>query len=756
MATSTATSTKSLIESLTKVKEDLTCSVCLDIYTDPKSLPCLHAFCHKCLDDLPKEKKPTGKRDLQCECDTFQHYITCPTCRRQEELPAEGVDCFPKAYYLNNLRDVYNLLKKIADPQQVTCDNCDDGNAEVVGCCKDCNKLLCQKCIDMHKNWKDFRDHVIKDLDNVRVDSTHQLFSAAKIYCSKLNHTKSLKYYCATCDEAICGECVLLGHASHKYDLIANCFDEHRASINNEVYSVSRRVESIQSSLVEFKKNEKTIVEKGEEVKTEIRAIVAEMMRLIRESEERLIGEVDAVTAAKQQVLKEQVELVKADLNTVKKCESYVKDSLNLATQQQIMLHKKQMMERMSQVLEQVEVRKINSVVIANLQLVKDDNVLKSLKHIGDNVLYSSTAVSDCKVKLISCIEHLPETKIAFQLSIEALDLSLLSVKVSSLQCSLTPAGKDDPIPTTIAATTHPGVYRILCKTSTRGTHTVKVQVHDVQLEDTSLVISFNPYSDKIHPVRIIPNLNGLWGVAVASDGNILVTENNCVTVLDPEGTENKSFGKEVGGVRFTNPRGIAITPDNFILVTDSDEIKKINMDGELLLAKNSYYFRTPEGIAISLQTGRIYFANRYQHEVQILDPDLSPVGTQDGYISYPHDVAIDDEGILYVVDEGNNRIRKFLSDGKFLAEFGSLGDGPGEFKWAQCITIDTTGTGLVYVTDLGNNRISVFKKDGQFIRCFGGLGSCENEFKKPIGITFDKEGFLYVCDSGNDRLVVY
>ena len=40
---------------LKELDEQLTCNVCLDQYTNPKTLPCLHSFCSKCIEKLPQE-----------------------------------------------------------------------------------------------------------------------------------------------------------------------------------------------------------------------------------------------------------------------------------------------------------------------------------------------------------------------------------------------------------------------------------------------------------------------------------------------------------------------------------------------------------------------------------------------------------------------------------------------------------------------------------------------------------------------------
>ena len=38
-----------------ELDEQLTCNVCLDQYTNPKTLLCLHSFCLKCIEKLPQE-----------------------------------------------------------------------------------------------------------------------------------------------------------------------------------------------------------------------------------------------------------------------------------------------------------------------------------------------------------------------------------------------------------------------------------------------------------------------------------------------------------------------------------------------------------------------------------------------------------------------------------------------------------------------------------------------------------------------------
>ena len=61
-----------------------------------------------------------------------------------------------------------------------------------------------------------------------------------------------------------------------------------------------------------------------------------------------------------------------------------------------------------------------------------------------------------------------------------------------------------------------------------------------------------------------------------------------------------------------------------------------------------------------------------------------------------------------------------FTPNGKFVAQFGSKGSGPGMLNRPQGVTIDTDGSGLVYVSEAGNHRVLAFTSDGVFASRFG------------------------------------
>eukprot|EP00058_Branchiostoma_floridae_P012589 XP_002598077.1 hypothetical protein BRAFLDRAFT_85706 [Branchiostoma floridae] len=119
-----------------EVHEELSCSICLELFTRPKVLPCQHTFCQDCLRDHAEVKIP------------FQ----CPNCRQQVRLPPQGVAGLPDNHIVANM--IEKLQKQEKNLEETT-EQPQSGNRcsfhpteEVKLYCKQCNVPVCIECCE--------------------------------------------------------------------------------------------------------------------------------------------------------------------------------------------------------------------------------------------------------------------------------------------------------------------------------------------------------------------------------------------------------------------------------------------------------------------------------------------------------------------------------------------------------------------------------------------------------------------------------
>ena len=86
---------------LVNLKKQLTCSICLDTYTEPKTISCLHTFCCECLAKHARVSQKKGK-------------FRCPECQAAIDLP-EGnrFDRLPNSFFHNNFCWVFSLFDRL-------------------------------------------------------------------------------------------------------------------------------------------------------------------------------------------------------------------------------------------------------------------------------------------------------------------------------------------------------------------------------------------------------------------------------------------------------------------------------------------------------------------------------------------------------------------------------------------------------------------------------------------------------------------
>ena len=119
-------------EALSKLDCQLTCAVCLDQYTDPRTLPCTHSYCKDCISCLPVEQLDKGI-----------HLVRCPSCRQATQLGEKGAAAFPTAFIINNLLQIHETLKT-SGGQVPLCQV--HKNKPMDFYCETCEEHICVKC----------------------------------------------------------------------------------------------------------------------------------------------------------------------------------------------------------------------------------------------------------------------------------------------------------------------------------------------------------------------------------------------------------------------------------------------------------------------------------------------------------------------------------------------------------------------------------------------------------------------------------
>lgn len=128
-------------------EEFLCCKICLDTFTNPKSLNCLHTFCEECIENHANSESSYKKYSDYRE-------FTCPLCRKRTSLPLGGVRKLPDNFLVSSLTEVIDRQKPSKYPFCDMCKLVSRKHNEASSKCLDCNKLLCTDCVDQHLETK--------------------------------------------------------------------------------------------------------------------------------------------------------------------------------------------------------------------------------------------------------------------------------------------------------------------------------------------------------------------------------------------------------------------------------------------------------------------------------------------------------------------------------------------------------------------------------------------------------------------------
>ena len=687
------------------LREEVSCPVCTNIYTDPKQLPCLHSFCLHCLNQW---HRTSHGRDT----------IRCPKCQALSRVPESGdLKDLPTSFYLNGLIDVLTIRE--CKTSQVKCGNCDKSSSENSYCFQ-CCMFYCQDCIIGHNIMKTYKDHRVLALKEFQ-DKDYEDVLKRPDFCPKEDHNKEeLKYFCKTCEMPVCQICVILDHGGHNMKLIKEEAEiqksEMKSFLENQRCNLQAKMKTVNQLDEEFAK----LMQQGEDVKRDVQRFVDNLVAVIEAKKQNILSSLEKETRRSLDLVTERKTEIQRQITAIESALENTDKLLTRSSNAEIVQLKKSLDTIFEGVAQTQAIDRDTRSLPAGFVFEENPKLLETVKtdYIGTFQILQLTKASHviCEGKGIE--EGMVNREAQF---------TLTSRNGRGKQCY-------------------------------NERDRVTVEIRDERGRECATEVGINDGGDGLYQIKYTPKDEGRCKVSVKVNGEHIHRSPFTVLVKPFQFKAVLSFGRKGSALKlFINPFGLAGNTRDEIAVTEfyNNRIQIFNSDGNFIrsLSSKALDLQVPKGIVFR-NSGHIFVGDN-SGRILIIDGrgecvgSFGGLGSLDDKLNDPWGLSVDSDGNVIVADKGSSLIKIFSPDGKFLMKIG----GQGTLKSpVHCIQYDK----YLIVSDKGEHCIKVFDRNGNFQYMFGKEGSGDGEFNAPSCMAVNKSGHLMVCDECNHRVQIF
>uniref|UniRef100_A0A3Q3ESH4 Uncharacterized protein n=1 Tax=Labrus bergylta TaxID=56723 RepID=A0A3Q3ESH4_9LABR len=211
------------------------CSICLDVFNDPVTIPCGHNFCKNCITE---------------HWNTSDQY-RCPMCK-------EAFTNRPK------LR-VNTFISEMVG--EVLCDVCTGPKLKALKSCLDCLVSYCETHLEPHLTASRLKRHQL-------IDPVENLEDRM---CMK--HDKPLELFCKTDQTCVCMLCSVLDHKTHEFVPLKEEYEEKKAELEETEAEIQQMIQKRRLKIQEIKHSVDLSKDDAEAFIKELEQEICELMK---------------------------------------------------------------------------------------------------------------------------------------------------------------------------------------------------------------------------------------------------------------------------------------------------------------------------------------------------------------------------------------------------------------------------------------------------------------------------------------------
>ncbi|MEE6523227.1 hypothetical protein FKM82_022024 [Ascaphus truei] len=269
------------------LREELTCPICLSIYTQPVTLRCGHNFCQGCIGSVWDSQGGSG-------------LYTCPECRAE----FQGRPALQRNLKLCNIAERFPSTQPQQEEAVIFCTYCVTSSVPAAKTCLQCDASLCDKHLKKHN----------KAVEHVLIEPTTSLKNRK---CPI--HKKLLEYYCTEDAACICVSCWVFGeHRGHQVESLNEASEKKQDKLRNVLEKLTSVREETEKRAQSLQEHRREAQEKEAGVIDRVITLISDIKEQLEVLEKRVLSE---ITSWEEQVslrvsdLIQQLEIKKDELS---------------------------------------------------------------------------------------------------------------------------------------------------------------------------------------------------------------------------------------------------------------------------------------------------------------------------------------------------------------------------------------------------------------------------------------------------------